>query len=87
MNNRLKHVGYALARFCRDSNSIGGVETHRLLDGLLGAENVGRGQIDFVDDRNDFEAVIDSEISVGQSLRFDALAGVNHQQRALAAGQ
>ena len=49
--------------------------------------DVGAGQIDLVDDRNDFETVVDREVSVGQRLRFDALRRIDHQQRAFARGQ
>ena len=46
-----------------------------------------RGQVDFVDDGNDFKAVVDGEVGVGEGLRLDALRCVDHQQRALAGGQ
>ena len=44
-------------------------------------------QIDFVDDGNDFEAVIDGEIGIGEGLGFDALRGVDDEQRAFAGGE
>ena len=44
-------------------------------------------QVDFVDDRYDFETVIDGQVGVGQSLRFHTLRGVDHQERALAGSQ
>ena len=68
-------------------HGVGGVEADRAFDHLLGARNVGAGQIDLVDDGNDFEAVIDGEIGVGQGLGFDALGGIHDQQRAFAGGQ
>ena len=58
-----------------------------LFNGFLGAQDVGRGQVDFVDDGNNLEAMVDGEIGVGQGLRFYALAGVDHQQCALAGCQ
>ena len=45
------------------------------------------GQVDFVDDRNDGEIVPRGEKSVGDGLRFDALARVHDQQRAFAGGK
>ena len=42
------------------------------------------GQIDLVDDRDDFEVVVQREVGVGQRLRLDALGSVDHQQRAFA---
>ena len=44
-------------------------------------------QIDLVDDRNDFQAVIDREIRVGEGLRFYALRSIDYEQRAFARGQ
>ena len=44
-------------------------------------------QVDLVDDGDDLEVVLDREIRVGQRLRFDALRGVDQQQRAFARGQ
>ena len=45
------------------------------------------GQIDLVDDRDDLEIVLDSEVGVRERLRFDALRRVDHQQRAFARGE
>ena len=87
VNDRFKHLVHALAGLGAHRDRVGRVQAHRLLDGLLGAQDVGRGQIDLVDDGDDFEAVIDGQIGVGQGLRLHALAGVHHQQRALARGQ
>ena len=58
-----------------------------LFDHLLGALDVGAGQVDLVDDGNDLQPVIDRDVGVGQRLRFDALRRVHHQQRAFARGQ
>ena len=59
----------------------------RTFDHFLGSRNVGAGEIDLIDDRNNFEAVIDGEIGVCQSLGFNSLGRIDHQQRALAGGQ
>ena len=48
------------------------------------ALGLGRGQVDLVDDRNDFQVVVEGQVGVGEGLRFDALRGVDHQQRAFA---
>ena len=55
-----------------------------LLDLLANALGLGRRQIDLVDDRNDFQIVMQRQVGVGQRLRFDALRRVHHQQRAFA---
>ena len=70
-----------------DEDGVGGVEADGAFDHFFGARDVGAGQIDLVDDGNDFEAVIDGEIGIGESLGFDSLRGVDDQQRAFARGQ
>ncbi len=82
-----EHVGDALSGFGADENGVGGIEADRAFDHFFGASDVGARQIDFVDDGNDFKAVIDGEIGVGERLRLDALRGVDDQQRAFAGGQ
>ncbi len=68
-------------------NGLGGIESDDFLDLMPGALDVGAGQIDFVDHGNNFEPVIEREIDVGEGLRLDALARIDHQQRTLAGGQ
>ena len=87
MHDRLQHLGHALAGLGAHRDRVGRVQTHGLLDGLLRAQDVGRGQVDLVDDGNDLQAVVDGQVGIGQRLRLHALAGVHHQQRALARGQ
>ena len=67
-----------------DQQRVVRVQADHLLDLLANALGLGRRQIDLVDDRNDFEIVMQRQISIGQRLRFDALRGVHHQQRAFA---
>ena len=82
-----KHLFNALAGFGADGDGIGGVQPDGLLDVFLGAQNVGRGQVDLVDHGNHLEAVMEGQIGVGEGLRFDALGGVDNEERALARGQ
>ena len=51
-----------------------------MLDLLANAIRFGRGQIDFVDHRNDFQVVVQRQIGVGERLRFHSLRGVYYQQ-------
>ena len=69
------------------STASAGVEADDLLDLLPHPLGVGGGQVDLVDDRHDLVVVLDRLIDVGQRLRFDALGGVDHEQRALARGE
>ena len=48
---------------------------------------LGRGQVDLVEHRHDLMARIERVVDVGERLRFDALAGVDHQQRSFAGRQ
>ena len=84
LDDSFEHLGNALSGLGRNGQRMRGIEPNRLLDHLLGALNIGAGQVYFVDDRDDVEAVIDGQIGIGESLRFHALRGVNHQQRAFA---
>ena len=84
LDDRFQHVGHALTGLGADQDGVGGIQTDRAFDHLFGARNVGALQIDLVDDRNDFEAVIDGQIGIRQSLRFDSLRGVDDEQRAFA---
>jgi hypothetical protein len=49
--------------------------------------DVGGGQVDLVDHRDDLMVVLDRLVDVGQRLRLHPLRGVHHQQGALAGGE
>ena len=49
--------------------------------------DIGRGQVDFVDDRDDFQIVFQRQVEVGQGLGLDPLTGVDEQQCPLAGFQ
>ena len=87
LHDGFEHVGHALSGLGADEDGVGGVEADGAFDHFFGARNVGAGQIDLVDDGNNFEAVIDGEIRIGQRLRFDSLRRIDHEQRAFAGGQ
>ena len=68
-------------------NRPGAVEPDDLFDLPPRLFGLRTWQIDFVDDRNDLEIVLDGEIGVGQRLRLHALGGVDEQQRPFARRQ
>ena len=45
------------------------------------------GQIDLVDDGDDFMVVLDRLIDIGERLRLDPLRGIDDEQRAFACGE
>ena len=60
------------------------VEPDDVRDLATGLFRLGAREIDLVDDRDDFEVVLDGEIGIGERLGLDALRGVHEQQRAFA---
>ena len=86
-HERLEHVGNAEAGLGADHHRIVGGQADHILDLLLDPLRLGRRQVDLVQHRDDLVMGVDGLIDVGQRLRFDALAGVDHQQTALAGGQ
>ena len=76
-----------MAGFGADKNGVGGVETDGAFDHFFCAGNVCALQIDLVDDGNNFEAVIDGEIGVGEGWGFNALRSVDYQQSAFAGSE
>ena len=87
LHDGFQHVGHALAGFGADEHGVGSIEPDGAFDHFFGARDVGALQIDLVDDGNNFEAVIDRKVGVGEGLRFDSLRSIDHEQRAFARRQ
>ncbi len=75
------------AVFCGNLRRILRRDADDVLHLGLDLSRTGRGQVDFVDDRQDFQAGIDGQIGVGQGLGLHALGRIHHQHRALAGRQ
>ncbi len=86
-DDRFQHLGHVLPGLGGNLDGVGGIEPDHVLDLLLDRFGLGRRQIDLVEHRHDLVAGVDRVIDIGQRLRLDALAGVDHQQRALAGGE
>ena len=69
------------------AHRVGGVDADDVLDLVDHALGLGRRQVDLVQHRHDFDALLDRGVAVGDRLRFDALRGVDDQQRAFARGE
>jgi hypothetical protein len=82
-----QHVVDAQAGLGAGQHGVGGVDADHVLDLGAHAVGLGGGQVDLVEDRDDLVVVVDGLIDIGQGLGFDALRGVDDQQRALAGGQ
>ena len=86
-DDRLQHLGDVEAGLGRDQDRVRGVEADHVLDLLPDLVRLGGRQVDLVEDRHDLVVVVERLVDVGERLRLDALAGVDHQERALAGGE
>src|SRR3546814_3777543 len=75
------------SRLGAGEHGIVGGQADDILYLCLHLVDVGRGQVDLVDDRNDLVIVLDRLIDVGERLRLHPLRGVDDEQRALAGCQ
>ncbi len=87
VDDRLKHVADALAGLGGNENRARRVEPDHIFDLLTHAFRLSRRQIDLVEDGHDLVVVVERLINVGERLRLDTLAGVDHEQRAFAGGE
>ncbi len=63
------------------------VQSQLRIDLFQNAVDIGRGQIDLVDDGDDLQVVLHREVQIGQRLGLNALGRVDQQQDAFAGGQ
>ena len=82
-DNGLQNLINAHAGFGRHRNRIGSIQPDHFLNLTSGLFDIGAGQVDFVDHRNNFEIVIHGQVNIGQRLRFHALSRIDNQQCAL----
>ena len=59
---------------------VGTVESDSLLYLLFDTIRFGGGEVDFVDDGNEFEIILEGDVDIGDSLCFDALGSIDDQQ-------
>ncbi len=86
-NHRFEYVLHALARLGARAHGFlrgNADDVFDLRDDPLGLR---RRQVDLVDHRHDFDALLGRGVAIGDGLRFDALRGIDHQQRAFARRQ
>ena len=87
LDDRLEHLGHALAGLGGDPQRLGGIAAEQV--GHLRGDpvRVGARQVHLVEHRDQLEAGVDRRVGVGDRLRLHALRGVDDQQRALAGGE
>ena len=84
MDDRFQNLVDADALLGAAQHGARGVQADDGFDLLADAFGFGGGKIDFVDDRNDFQVVVQRQVGVGEGLRFHALGRLHHQQGAFA---
>ncbi len=67
-----------------DQNRVAGIEADYVFNLFANPLGFGGGQIDFINNRNNFEIMVQREISICERLRFDSLRCIDHKQRAFA---
>ena len=87
LDQRLQQLGHALAGLGADLHGIGGIDTDDLFDLLGDLVGIGGREVDLIDDGQDFDALLERRVAVGDALGLDTLGGVDDQQGAIARGQ
>ena len=83
-DDRFEDVRHALAGLGAAAHGVGGRDADDVLDFLDHPLGLRRRQIDLVQDRHDLDPLLDRRVAVRDGLRFHALRGVDHQERAFA---
>ena len=86
-HQRFQHALDVQAGLGADHHRVGRVQPDHVLDLLAHAVGLRGRQVYLVQHGDDLVMRVDRLIHVGQRLRLHALAGVHHQQAALAGGQ
>ena len=83
----LQHLVDADAGFGAGEDGVVGGEADDFLDFGFDLVDLGGGQVDLVDDGDDFMVVLDGLVDIGERLRLYALGCVHHEQCAFARGE
>jgi hypothetical protein len=87
LDDTLEQLVDSEPRLGADAHSVLGFDADDVLDLTDDALGIGRRQVDLVDDRQDFETLLDRRVAVGDALRLDSLASVHYEERAVAGGE
>ena len=88
----LSHHGFedffdAHAGFGRAWNGVGGIDADDVFNFSFGVLGVCLRQIHLVEHRHHFHTEVQRGVAIGDSLCLNPLAGIHHQERALASRQ
>ncbi len=84
MDNGFENIVDADALLGAAQHGVARVDPDHGLNLLANAFGLGGRQVDFIDDGNNFEIVVQREVRIRQRLRFHALRRIHHQQCAFA---
>ena len=87
LDNGFQDLVDAVARLGTDHDGVRCVQADDVFDFLADPVRVGAGQVDFIDDGNNFQIVFQGQVDVGQGLGFDALRGIDDEQGPFAGRQ
>ena len=87
IHNCFQHLIDVQAGFRAHARRVGRIQPDNVLNFLPDFFRLCAGQVNFIDDRDDFEVMVERHIAVRQRLRLNALRRVYHQQRAFARRQ
>ncbi len=86
-NKVLQSVLNPHARLGTHRHGVGGIHTNDFFNFLLDPVRVCLRQIHLVQNRQDFEPLLNGGVAVRHGLRFHPLGSINYQQRAFAGSQ
>ena len=87
LHNPLQHLFHIFAGFGGNGNGIGHVKADDVFHFLLHPVDVRAGKVDFINDRNDFQVMVQSQVHIGQSLGLHPLGGINDKDSSFAGGK
>jgi hypothetical protein len=82
-----EHILHARAGFRADAHCVVRIKADDVFNFGDYALRFGRGQIDLVEYRHHFDALLGRRIAVCNCLRLHTLRGIDHQQRTFARGE
>ena len=86
-HHSFQNILHAHAGFGRAGNRIRGVDADDVFNLCFGVVRIGLRQIHFVEHRHHLHTQVEGGVAIGHGLRFDALAGIHHQECAFTSRQ